>query len=125
MISVLLVTEYLNQTTKEHLYLIYYSWIWFFPHAIVLVAGYIEVVNCIDFANTILKNENKIKGEQKVYYSPRKYKNKGSYDIMIYISEHVNLVQLMDSLGNMNHDISVVGYWIFESNYKRALVLNI
>ena len=30
----------------------------------------------------------------------------------------------MDSLGNVNHDISVVGYWIFDSNYKKALVLN-
>ena len=30
----------------------------------------------------------------------------------------------MDSLGNVNHATSVVGYWIFESNYKKALVLN-
>ena len=30
----------------------------------------------------------------------------------------------MDSLGNVNHAISVVGSWIFYSNYERALVLN-
>ena len=48
----------------------------------------------------------------------------GSYDIMKDISEHVTLVQLMDSLGNVNHDISVVGFWIFESNHKKALVLS-
>ena len=30
----------------------------------------------------------------------------------------------MDSLGNFNHAISVVGSWIFDSNYERALVLN-
>ena len=60
-----------------------------------------------------------------MYYSLEKYKKKGSYDIMKGISEHVTLVQLMDYLGNVNHDISVVGYWIFESNYKKALVLNI
>ena len=30
----------------------------------------------------------------------------------------------MDYLGNVNNDISVVGYWIFDSNYKRSLVLN-
>ena len=41
----------------------------------------------------------------------------GSYDILTEISEHVNLVELMDSLGNANHTISVVGYWIFDSNY--------
>ena len=57
-------------------------------------------------------------------YSLVKYKKKGYYDIMIDISENVTLVQLMDSLGNVNHDISVVGYWIFDSNYKKALVLN-
>ena len=30
----------------------------------------------------------------------------------------------MDSLGNVNHAICVVGYWISESNYKKSLVLN-
>ena len=48
----------------------------------------------------------------------------GSYDIMTDISEHVTLVQLMDYLGNVNHAISVVGYWIFDSNHEIALVLN-
>ena len=59
-----------------------------------------------------------------MYYSLRKYKNKGSYDILTDIGENVTLVQLMDSLVNVNHDISVVGYWIFDSKYKRSLVLN-
>ena len=53
-----------------------------------------------------------------------KYKKKGSYDIMKDISEYVTLVQLMDYSGNVNHAISVVGYWISEYNYKKALVLN-
>ena len=39
-------------------------------------------------------------------------------------SEHVTLVQVIDSLGNVNHAISVVGYCIFDSNYKKSLVLN-
>ena len=30
----------------------------------------------------------------------------------------------MDSLGNVNHAISVFGNWIFDSNYEKALVLN-
>ena len=68
-----------------------------------------KVGNRIDIVNTILKNENKVKGEPKVYYRLLKYKNQGSYDIMEDISEHVNLVQLMDLLGNVNHAISVVG----------------
>ena len=53
-----------------------------------------------------------------------KYNNKGSHAIMSDISENVTLVQLMDYLGNVNHSNSVVGYWIFDSNYKRALVCN-
>ena len=59
-----------------------------------------------------------------MYYSLRKYTKMGSYDILTYISEHVTLFQLMDYLVNVNRAISVVGYWLFESNYKKALVLN-
>ena len=81
--------------------------------------------NRIDFANSILKNERNIKGRPRVYYSLRKYKKKGSCYILIDISEHVTLIQLKDYLGDVDHAIDVVGYWIFESNYKRALVLNI
>ena len=40
------------------------------------------------------------------------------------MSENVILVQLMNSLRNVNNPISVVGYWIFDSNYEIALVLN-
>ena len=40
------------------------------------------------------------------------------------ISANFTLVQLMDSLGNVNHAISVVGNWIFDSNYEKALFLN-
>ena len=80
--------------------------------------------NRIDVANAILKNEKILKGEPIVYYILRKYKKKGYSDIRKDISEHVTLVQLMDSLGNVNHAISVVGYCIFDSNYKKALVLN-
>ena len=53
-----------------------------------------------------------------------KYKQTGSYNILKDISENVTLVQLMYSLGNVNHAISVVGYWIFDSNCKKAFVLN-
>ena len=48
----------------------------------------------------------------------------GSYDILTDIGEHISLVQLMDYLGNANHASSVVGYWIIDSNYEKALVLN-
>ena len=79
--------------------------------------------NRIDFSIDILKNEKIIKGKPKVHYSLMKCKQTGSYNILKDISENVTLFQLMDSLGNVNHAISVVGYWIFDSNYNKALVL--
>ena len=39
------------------------------------------------------------------------------------ISEYVTLVQLMDSVGNVNHAVSVVGKWIFDSNDKKSFLL--
>ena len=45
------------------------------------------------------------------------------FDILNYISENVTLVQLMDTLANVNCAISIVGYWIFDSNYEKALCL--
>ena len=61
------------------------------------------------------KNINK--GETRVHYKLMKYKMMGEYEILEDISANVTLVQLMDSLGNVNHAISVVGSWIFDSNY--------
>ena len=43
---------------------------------------------------------------------------------MTDISEHVTLIQLIVYWGNINHDISVFGYWILYSNYEKSFVLN-
>ena len=59
-----------------------------------------------------------------MYYSLRIYKKKGYFYIITEISEHFTLVQLMDSLVNVNHAIGVVEYLIFDSNYEKALILN-
>ena len=83
-----------------------------------------EVGNRIHFANDIMLNNKRNKGEARVHYKLIKYKKKGDYKILEDISANVTLVQLMYSLGNVNHAISVVGNWIFDSNYERALVLN-
>ena len=48
---------------------------------------------------------------------------KNNFDILNNINEYVTLVQLMDSLANLNHAISIVGYWIFDSNYDKELFL--
>ena len=53
-----------------------------------------------------------------------KYNKMREYKILEDISAKFTLVKLMDSLVNMNHAISVVGSWIFDSNHEKALVLN-
>ena len=84
----------------------------------------IEVDNHIDFANAILEKQKKMKGKPRVYYSLKKYKSIGSFKMLTDISEHINLVRLMDYLGNVNYGIGVVGYCIFDLKYERALALN-
>ena len=84
----------------------------------------IEVGNHIDLANEILKKKKRNVGEARMIYNLIKYKKMREYKILEGISENFTLVQLMDSLGNVNRAISVVGNWIFESNYEKALVLN-
>ena len=83
-----------------------------------------EVSNRIDFANDILKNKKINKGEPKVHYNLMNYNKMREYKILKYISADVTLVQLMDSLGNVNYAISDVVNWIFDSNYEKALFLN-
>ena len=39
------------------------------------------------------------------------------------ISEYFTLVQLMDTVGNVTHAVSIVGKCIFDSNYKKELSL--
>ena len=83
-----------------------------------------EVGNRIHFANDIMLKNKINKGEARVNYKLMKYKKMGDYNLFEEISANITLVQLMDSLGNVNNSISVVGSWIFDSNYERALVLN-
>ena len=64
------------------------------------------------------------KGEARVNYKLIKYKKMGDYKILEDISANFTLVQLMDSIINVNHAISVVGSWIFDSNYEISLVIN-
>ena len=78
-----------------------------------------EVGNSIDFVNDILRNKEINIGEANVHYNVIKYKKKGLYKILEDISENVTLVQLIDLWENVNHAISVVGYWIFDSNYEK------
>ena len=61
-----------------------------------------------------MSNRSKIKGEQSLRYNMTILRENDAFDILNDSSEDVNLVQLMDSLGNVNNDISIVGHWIFD-----------
>ena len=73
--------------------------------------------------NDIMRDKLCHKGEHHRIYNLNKWKKKGVFDILNEISENVTLVQLMDNLVNVNHAISIVGYWIFDSNYLKTLHL--
>ena len=65
-----------------------------------------------------------IKGEQRLKYNMNVWHKMDDFDIIKNISEYVTLIQLMESLVNMNHAISIVGYWIFDSNNEKELCLS-
>ena len=62
-------------------------------------------------------------GEQYLRYNLKKWIKKGNFGTLNDISENNTLVQLIDTLDNVNHAISIVVNWIFESNYEKALRL--
>ena len=64
-----------------------------------------------------------IKGEKNLIYNLNVWQKKGAFDILNNISEYFTLVQLMDSLVKVNHDIIIVCYCIFDSNFDKALCL--
>ena len=49
----------------------------------------------------------------------------GQFDILHDISEHVTLIQLMESVGDYNNAVIIVGYLILEYNYKYVLPLTL
>ena len=52
-------------------------------------------------------------------------KKKGQFEIIHDISENITLVQLMESVGNVNNTVNIAEYWIFDSKYKKALLLTL
>ena len=70
-----------------------------------------------------MSNRRKIKGEQNLRYNLTIWRGNDTFDILKETNENITLVQLMDSLGNVNHDIIIVGYCVFDFNYKKSLFL--
>ena len=70
-----------------------------------------------------MKDRRKIKGKCNLRYNLTIWKKNDAFYILNYISEDVTLVQLMESLGNLNRAISIVMNLISDSNYKKELFL--
>ena len=70
-----------------------------------------------------MTNRRKIKGEQNLRYNMKIWNKNDYFDILQNISEYVTLVRSMDSPRNVDHDISILGYWIFDSNYNKSRFL--
>ena len=65
----------------------------------------------IHFSNAIMSNRRNIKGEQNLRYNLTIWSENDAFDILNEISEFFTSVQLRDSIGNLNHDIIIVGHW--------------
>ena len=57
-----------------------------------------------------MKDKLRQKGKRNLICNLNKWKKKGAFDILNDISENVTLVQLMDTLGTVNHAIGIVAY---------------
>ena len=74
----------------------------------------------VDFDNDIMRKQLRHKNEQHLRYNMKKWKKKGSFDILNDINENVTLVQLLNSLGTVKNAISIVGNSISDFNYEKA-----
>ena len=61
------------------------------------------------------------KGEQCLHFDISQWKVKSRLDILNNISENSTIVQLVNTDGNINNTVIIVGYYIFDSNDKKAL----
>ena len=51
------------------------------------------------------------------------YKKTGEFDVLNDISDHVTLVQLIKTAGNVKNSVIIIRCWIYDTNNKRALPL--
>ena len=68
----------------------------------------------IIFANVIILYQARKKFEHNIHYNTNQWKIKESFEIINNISVHVTLVQLMKTVGNVNHIASIERNWIFD-----------
>ena len=82
--------------------------------------GYLDRIN---FVNKIIPYSVREEGDQHICYKVIKQKKVDEFDLLNDIRDHVMLVQLINTSGNVNHVVSIILCWIYDSHYKIALTL--
>ena len=59
------------------------------------------------------------KGGECHHYKLKKTNKRVTFDIINDISEYITLVQLVDTVVNVNHAVSISGFWIYYLNYEK------
>ena len=70
----------------------------------------------LHFLNDIMRDQVLNPGKQRLCYNINKWIKQVSFEILHDISLTFTLVTLMYTVGNVNHAVSIFGYWIFDSN---------
>ena len=89
------------------------------------ISSLISFRNRIHFSDNITNKKHCHKGEHNLRYNLNICKKKRAFYIRNEISENISLMQLMDTLGNMNHAISILRSWVFHCYYEKSLFLEI
>ena len=83
------------------------------------------IPDIIQIGNLIISYQTGNFGEKHLSYKLEQWNKTHNFDILNNICGCVTLVQLMYSLGNVNHAVSLVGKRVFYSNYTRSFPLTI
>ena len=82
--------------------------------------------NRMDFATDVMLSHDRVRmfEEPRLRYTATFYVRDDQYDVVKEISKHITLLQLEDVKGSISHSCTVVGKWIFDSNFAYALPLS-
>ena len=83
-------------------------------------SGWIQkgFITRLNYANNTINDNIRNKCDQQRHYTLNIGYTKVIFDIIYNVSEYFILVQLVDTLVNINHAISIYGVWIYAKNDK-------
>ena len=67
-------------------------------------------VNIIRFTNNIMIGKERNKGGKHCLYKIQQWKRIETFENLNDINDHINLVQLMDTVGNGNREVRMTGF---------------